>query len=172
MLDKWLQFFLRGGGVLHDHFGAAGPNIALLRAHGIRAVHVLVRDPRAAAASYAKHWTKIDPKGGDLEAFYEAQYIPWLREWLEAEKSGAIDVKWIRSSDVTASPESLRAVLAAVLGADAERFAAQIASATITDANFVTGDPEGWRAIASPELQARMWRLLPRETIDLLELRP
>jgi hypothetical protein len=171
-VPEWLRRFLRGGAVLHDHFGPSSHNIELLRGNGVHTLHVLIRDPRAAAASYAKHWTKIDPKGGGLERFYKTHYIPWLRGWLEADKSGAIAIRWIRSADVTAGPDSLRAILSSILGADAERFAASIAAASLVHANFVTGDPEAWRAGASRELQREMWDLLPGEIIERLELRP
>ena len=51
LVPVWLQRFLRGGGVLHDHFGASYFNLGVLRDFGLKRVHLLVRDPRPAAAS-------------------------------------------------------------------------------------------------------------------------
>jgi hypothetical protein len=167
----WLQRFLRGGGILHDHFGASAFNIGLLRDFGVKKVNVLVRDPRAAAASYAKHWLNIGAKVGSLELFYTEHYIPWLRDWLGADKRGEIDIRWIRSADVTAGPESLRTVLASILEGTEHGFAASIGAAELVAANFVKGDPDAWRAFASPALRKKMWDLLPGEIIERLELR-
>jgi hypothetical protein len=172
LVPVWFRRFLRGGAILHDHFGATEFNIDLLRAHGVQTVNVLIRDPRAAAASYAKHWTKVAAKGRSLEFCYEEHYIPWLQGWLDADKRSDIAIRWIRSADVTASPDSLRAVLASILEADKDRFAGPIAAAMLVAANFVTGDPDAWRASASPALQKKMWDLLPVEIIERLELRP
>jgi hypothetical protein len=168
----WLQRFLRGGGILHDHFGASEFNIKLLHSYGVRKVNVLVRDPRAAVASYAEHLTGAGAKTGGLESYYVEHYIPWLQGWVDAERRGPIAVRWIRSADVTASPHSLRTILATILEDARHNFQSAIDAATLVQANFVKGDPDAWRASASPALQAKMWSLLPKEIIERLALRP
>ena len=172
LVPVWLRRFLRGGGILHDHFGASDFNLAALRDCGITRVNLLVRDPRAAVASYAK-FVFGNVTADELYQFYQEYYIPWLRGWLDAEQRGEITVHWIRSSDVTSGAERLREVLASILGkAGQKRFAASIARSKLVSANFSAGDPDAWRRSTSPELRKKMWELLPSDVVDRLELRP
>jgi hypothetical protein len=171
LVPVWVQRFLRGGGVLHDHFGASNFNIEVLHRYEVRRVTVLIRDPRAAAASYAQFALGAMASKDDFESVYERFYIPWLRDWLDAERTGAVEVRWIRSADVTSGPETLQAVLAALLEGADSRLGLPIDSADLADVNFVTGDPDAWREIASRDLQAKMWQLLPGEIAERLELR-
>jgi hypothetical protein len=173
LVPVWLRRFLRGGGILHDHFGASDFNLGVLRDCGIQRVNVLVRDPRAAATSYAKFLFGAGITGDDLYLFYSEHYIPWLRSWLAADQRGEITVRWIRSADVTSDAKGLRAVLASILSkADQKRFAASIGRAKLVSANVSGGNPDAWRRSASPALRKKMWDLLPHELVDRLELRP
>lgn len=167
LMPSWLGRVARGGAILHDHFGAQEFNLAELRAQGIKTVFVLVRDPRAAARSAAKMEFGDQPTESDIEAAY-LKYISWLRDWLEAERSKKIDVRWIRSRDVTHGSASLKAVLTMILGPN---FADQISNASLACANFTGQRPEAWREAVSPQLRSRMWNLLPSEAVDRFELR-
>jgi hypothetical protein len=170
LIPAWLRRFLRGGGILHDHFGASDFNLAVLSEFGVRDVPVLVRDPRAAAASYAR-WVFGADAALHLEACYSEAYIPWLRGWLTAEERSGIDVHWIRSEDVTSGAESLRAIVTSILDEPSlDEDAAERSS--LVSANFSIGNPDHWRLLASSDLQSRMWGLIPGEIVELLELRP
>jgi hypothetical protein len=173
LVPAWLRRFLRGGGILHDHFGASEFNLGVLRDCGVRRVDLLARDPRAAAASYAAFVKNVLGKISDheIESHYSKRYIPWLQDWLSAEKRSDIAVRWIRSVDVVGGPDRLSRVLSSILG-EIEPYAALIGGVELADANLVKGDPEGWRALVSLEAQERMWRLLPSEIVDRLELHP
>lgn len=166
IVPAWLQRFLRGGGILHDHFGASDFNLEVLRDFGVQRVNLLVRDPRAAAASYVNWVFGARATEGDLASTYAQRYIPWLRDWLVADQRGQIAIGWIRSADVTSGPDSRRAVLSSILGD-----AAHIGDAKLVVANFSKGDPDAWRACASRDLQKKMWDLLPAEIIERLDLR-
>ena len=169
LMPSWLRRLARGGAILHDHFGASEFNLVELREQGINKVFVLVRDPRAAAMSAAKMEFGDQPKEGDIETAY-LKYISWLRGWLEAEGLEKIEVRWIRSSDVTYGSASLKAVLTTILGANS-KFAEQISNVSLASANF-TGQPSDvWRESVSCQLRNRMWNLLPSEFVDRLELR-
>lgn len=175
LAPSWVARFRLGGCVLHDHFGASPFNLEVLKEHGIRRVFVLLRDPRAAAASIVTmaYGTGQSPEAYEklvLEALRKS-YRPWLKEWFEAARSDALEVHWIRSSDVTAGPESLARVVAIVceiVGIDPERRK----EVEIVSANFVTGSSDAWRQKISEKAQAEMWDLLPAEAIELLELKP
>jgi len=169
LMPSWLSRVARGGAILHDHFGASEFNLARLREQGINTVFVLVRDPRAAAVSAAKMEFGDHPKEGDVDATY-LKYISWLRGWIDAESSAKVEVRWIRSRDVTHESASLKVVLTTILGANSN-FADQISNVSLAKANF-TGQPsDGWREGVSPQLRSRMWNLLPREAVDRLQLR-
>jgi hypothetical protein len=169
LMPSWLRRVARGGAILHDHFGASEFNLVQLREQGINTVFVLMRDPRAAAVSAAKMQYGEQPKDGDIEAAY-LKYISWLRSWIDAEWSAQIEIRWIKSQDVTREPASLKAVLTTILGANSN-FADQISNVPLAIANF-TGQPlDGWREAVSPQLRSKMWNLLSREIVDRLQLR-
>lgn len=168
LMRSWLRRVARGGAILHDHFGAPEFNLAELLAQGIKTVFVLVRDPRAAAMSAAKMEFGDQPKEGDIEAAY-LKYISWLRGWIDAEGSAKIEIRWIRSRDITHELASLKAVLTTILGANSN-FADQISKVSLVIANR-TGRPlESWRESISAQLRNRMWDLLPPEVVERLEL--
>ena len=171
LVPVWLDRFLRGGGILHDHFGASEFNVGLLRDRGVRSVFVLVRDPREAASSYTKMTYGARSTESDLESTYSKRYIPWLRGWLDAEKHRQIEVRWIRTTDVISGPDSLRKVLASMTAEAESSLAAQNDDVTLVRVNFSGGDSDAWRRAASPHLQQKMWDLLPIEIIERLELR-
>jgi hypothetical protein len=172
LVPVWLQRFLRGGGILHDHFGASDFNLGVLRDFGVQCVNLLVRDPRAAAASYAKWAFGSRVTEGDVYSVYTEAYIPWMRGWLDADRRGELSVRWIRSADVTSGPDSLRAVLASVLEETKPRLAVPMDCIELVRANFSGRDPDAWRGSVSPDLQKKMWDLLRAEIVERLELLP
>jgi hypothetical protein len=156
LMPAWLKRLTPGGAILQDHFGASKFNLLELHSHGIKSVFVLVRDPRAAAMSYAKWECSGQPTEGIIEEVY-LKYVSWLRDWLEAERSGKITVRWIRSRDVTHDSTSLKSVLTTMLGPS--RFADRISNASLAVANVTGERSEAWRESVSPQLRDKMWRL-------------
>jgi hypothetical protein len=78
LAPSWLDSVSPGGAVLHDHFGATSENLSTLRNAGVREVFVLVRDPRAAAASYVNFvGTETEEPASDCE--YEAMVLSTYR---------------------------------------------------------------------------------------------
>jgi hypothetical protein len=51
IVEDWVREIMKGGCVLHDHFGGRAENLAALRNCGVTELFVLVRDPRAVAFS-------------------------------------------------------------------------------------------------------------------------
>ncbi|HET7803285.1 MAG TPA: hypothetical protein VFL53_03515 [Pseudolabrys sp.] len=167
LMPAWLKRIARGGAILHDHFGASEFNVGALRDQGIDRVFVLVRDPRAAAVSAAKMEFGDRPGEADVDAAY-SKYISWLHDWIDAEKSAKIKIRWIRSRDVTHGSAGLNAILTAILGSG---FTDQISRASLAIANASGQRPDEWREAISPQLLSKMWTLLPPEVVDRLELR-
>ena len=166
LIPVWLNRFLRGGAILHDHFGASDFNLNTLREFQVETVNLLVRDPRAAAVSYAK-WV-YGPQATEDQIFdaYSNCYIPWLHRWISAEKAGKIHIQWFRSDDVTGGPDRLNAIITTLLSAQLH----SIKTATLVRANVSGQEPDAWRESVAPELQKRMWELIPATIVDRLEL--
>jgi hypothetical protein len=179
LVPFWVRRLSRGGCVLHDHFSADAFNQKVLIDCGIRSVFLLIRDPRAAAASYAmlaqEHHGITVSEERILHAF-EMMYLPWLMKWQEY-SGGSNDVRvvWLRSQDVTAGNDSLRTVIEQIVAS--LRPAApswrppDLSAISLADANFVSGDSDGWKKLVSQPGQERMWSRIPAQFREMLELR-
>ena len=168
----WLQCFLRGGGVLHDHFGASDFNLGVLRDFGLHQINLLVRDPRPAAASYAKLGLGKRTTERDVYSVYTKAYLPWIQGWLDAERRGQLTVRWIASADVISGPDRLRTVLSSIFEAAKPRVAVPMDRIELVSANFSGAAPDAWRRSVSLDLQRKMWALLPGEIVARLGLTP
>src|ERR1700730_9038097 len=93
LVPSWVKFFADGGALTHDHFTASTFNLRVLGDCGIRDVFIVVRDPRAAAASVisltANHVLRqtgadVPPEVDEAEVLYTFArgYVPWLDGWL------------------------------------------------------------------------------------------
>lgn len=164
--------------MLHDHFGADQFNRKVLSDSGVRSIFLLIRDPRAAAVSYVLHVQKSDGAPIDEERIlhvYETKYLPWLIDWEDyAASTNDVRVVWLRSMDVTAGAESLRAVMMQIVTSLAPSAPSwkppNLSALSLADANFVSGTSDGWRKLVSKAGQERMWSRLPVRFRDMLEL--
>jgi hypothetical protein len=169
LVPVWLSRFLRGGAILHDHFGATDYNLDLLRKFQVEAVNLLVRDPRAAAVSFAKFVFGLQTTQSDIDHTYSNCYIPWLLNWIDAERLHKINIRWIRSSDVIGDSDSLNTVITTILSTQSP-FVTSAKNVTLATANLSKQKSDAWRESVSPELQKKMWDLVPAEIIQRLEL--
>jgi hypothetical protein len=180
LVPFWVRRLSRGGCVLHDHFGAGQFNQKVLTDCGIRTVFLLIRDPRAAAASFvtlAQEHRDIAVSEERVLHVFETMYLPWLIEWQEfAASSSGVSVIWLRSQDVTAGNDSLRAVIGKVVASLAPVAPSwrprRLSTISLADANFVSGTSDGWRQLVSKSGQERMWSRIPVVFRDMLELKP
>lgn len=178
LVPAWVRRISRGGCVLHDHFGADQFNRKVLSDSGVRSIFLLIRDPRAAAVSYVLHVQKSDGAPIDEERIlhvYETKYLPWLIDWEDyAASTNDVRVVWLRSMDVTAGAESLRAVMMQIVTSLAPSAPSwkppNLSALSLADANFVSGTSDGWRKLVSKAGQERMWSRLPVRFRDMLEL--
>jgi hypothetical protein len=170
---SWARRFAPGGAILHDHFGATAFNLAALRECGIERVHIIVRDPRPAAASIVR-WLGHPLTEGTLATIFTNSYIPWLEGWVQAEAEKRLSIRWIRTMDFTKSAAALSGALRDIIDSSGGRsnLFPGARSAALSDANRLVGDDDTWRAIASPNLQQQMWSQIPRVVKDRLELKP
>jgi len=180
LVPFWVRRLSRGGCVLHDHFGAERFNREVLADCGIRNVFLLIRDPRAAAASYVTLDQKHNGKAVSEELIlnvFETMYLPWLTQWQEyAVSSNDVRVIWLRSQDVTAGNDSLRAVMEQIVMSLAPTAPdwrpPDFSTISLAEANFVSGTSDGWRQLVSKSGQERMWSRIPVLFRDMLELTP
>jgi hypothetical protein len=179
ILPRWLNSFLRGGAVLHDHFGADPFNLKTLRDAGVRNVFVRIRDPRPAACSATN---LSDRKSGTADpasfedrvlALYHKSFVPWLQGWITAASDSAagLRVHWVPHGPSNATGDAARQILSVLaathpaLGAFATNDVAEV------KANFVTGDDEAWRTRISTSGQEQLWERTPDEVKRLMSLR-
>ena len=170
---SWARRFMRGGAVLHDHFGATAFNLAALRECGIERVHIIVRDPHSAAASGVRRSGHPLTEGA-LATMFTNKFIPWLEGWVQAEADKRLSIRWIRTMDFTKSSTALSAALCNIIDSSGgpSDLLPGARSAVLSEANRLVGDDDAWRAIASPNLQQQMWSQIPRVVKDRLELKP
>jgi hypothetical protein len=180
LMPFWVRRLSRGGCVLHDHFGAQEFNQTTLSNCGIRTVFVLIRDPRASAVSYVQF---INGHRGlavseeQIQRVFENSYMRWLHEWEEyAATSGSVEVIWLRSGDVTAGQEKLRAVMEKIIRSLVRWVPGWqppgLSNLSLADANFVSGTSDGWKGFVSKSGQERMWSRIPAHFREMLELEP
>lgn len=178
LVPFWVRRLSRGGCVLHDHFGADQFNGTVLSECGIRTVFLMIRDPRASAASYVQHVHRAlgTPVTEDaIRHAFEMLYIPWLRRWRDyGATSQEVNVIWLRSADVTASAASLRSTIEKIIENLEPSWPGwqrpDLSTLSLADVNFVSGDPNSWRRFVSKPIQAEMWAKVPAETRAMLGL--
>jgi hypothetical protein len=176
----WARRLLRGGCVLHDHFGADEFNQKILADCGIQSIFVLIRDPRAATVSAIALGQKHDgtsPSENHILDVFETMYLPWLIKWQEyAANSIGVRITWLRSQDVTAGTDSLRAVIKQIVAELAPTSPSwhppDLSTVFLANANFVSGTSDGWRKSVSKAGQERMWSRIPVLFRNILELAP
>jgi hypothetical protein len=183
LLPSWLHFFLTGGAITHDHFGATHQNLQLLESAGVRQVFVVARDPRAAAASYARmvlrgqadSYAEDKPFEDLLLDAFRTGYAPWLRQWLDYDRAPhkKMSIHWLTYAEVCREPSAVLKKIGAAVPEYAFAAAAAAVNGEIAPAkvNFVEGDDDAWRRDVSPETIDRLWNACTADMIGLLDLK-
>ena len=183
LIPQWLNTVSPGGAILHDHFWASPFNVEVMRQGGVREVFVLVRDPRAAAASFHTLLQRrnlasaIDPPTREQEicSLFLSQTTARLQSWIDlsVNPEAGIKIRWIDSRDVRADMRKVWTYFVDVLGPSYPAIRSfDIEQMPQIKANFVRGDDESWRAVVSPRGQSMMWDAMSPAMRDLLDLRP
>ena len=175
VVPSWLGMFLGGGAVTHDHFGATDFNLNALAKHGVRNLFVLIRDPRASAASAVRFKIQNSDlcEGFSFEkevvAALHKSFLPWLHGWIKraTETRKDIDIHWLFWEDLRSRPDYVVDRIRQIMG--------NINSSTVmrlsdVKQNFVNGDDSSWRRDLSRAAQGDMWELLGSGVTDLLNL--
>jgi hypothetical protein len=175
LVPNWLNLVSPGGAILHDHFSATKLNIETMKRGGVKKVMVLVRDPRAAAASFARlsgTHSKLAHEQMTLTLLAD-RFVPWLAQWLTAARIGEVGIKWISSDAVRSNTSAVWNEITQMfvedypaLGPHMER------SLSIVRANYQHGDDQRWRQEMSPVMQEQMWAAIPSDIIDEFGLLP
>lgn len=180
LAPSWLNSASPGGAVLHDHFGATPENLATLRSCGASEVFVLVRDPRAAAASTvdfgaSRRGQPIDDAQWTANVLdtYRHFFIPWLEGWIAAASTGDLHVRWIQSRLVrTDLAQVWREVLSALAPLYPSLNSKLDLPPTEVRTNFVHGQDDRWRRRVGDAEREDMWAALSPAAIELLQLEP
>jgi hypothetical protein len=143
---------------------------------------VLVRDPRAAAASAVRLETQTLQAGLPSPCSFEEhvttvlqeEYLPWLRGWLAcaAGLRGHLRIHWTFWKDVRTRLPVVVNRICRIIGTEHPSIG-PFADAAVPEvkANFVTGDDSSWRGDIGETAQLSMRELLDPEVIDLLRLK-
>ena len=172
---SWLGMFLGGGAVTYDHFGATSFNLKALAEHGVRDLFVLIRDPRASAASAVRFRIKNSDlyEGFSFEkevvAALHKSFLPWLHGWINcaAETCKDIHIHWIFWEDLRNRPNYVVDRIRQIMG---NINSTAVMPSPDVKQNFVTGDDSSWRTGLSRAVQRDMWESLAPSITDLLNL--
>ncbi|MFC3226251.1 glycosyltransferase family 2 protein [Marinibaculum pumilum] len=191
LLDEALRLFAAGGAVAQSHLDASRENLDALAAAGIRAIHVHVRDPRQATASWTAHMASeltgegaflrhltdpLPPAGFDqwpldrrLE-WHAANHYPaclrWILQWVRvAEQDSRFSIGFTDQAVLRSAPLTVLRELLAHFGADP----ASVTETALRPAqregidHFRQGTNDEWRQLFPGAVQAWMNDLLPTQ---------
>jgi hypothetical protein len=179
VIKHWVDCVSSGGAITHDHFGASAFNLKVLNECNRREIFVLIRDPRAAAASdtnlsltlYREKPSAELIEAGIIDGAVRS-YYPWIVDWMAAERTSGLRIHWLKWDDLRKNMAGTVArILRNFLPAypAVERF---LAASKVVKANHVAGDNEAWRSAVSPAGQKYLWQTMPTGLAELLELKP
>jgi hypothetical protein len=180
LAPSWLDMFLEGGAISQDHFGATEFNVGVLSSRGPRDLFVLVRDPRAAAASLVHYrsrqaWPIEEPFETIMERLCVERFIPWIQGWIDCSKNAASPIKihWILSDEVRSDLTGTARKICSVLSRRYPGMSGYIEAGAVPEVrvHFEGGDDELWRKNASPQVSGRMWEACTPDMRALLGLR-
>lgn len=182
LVESWAARLKSGGMLNHGHFGASSHNLSILEKTGVNQIVVHIRDPRAATLSYLnmqKRQRVLEYRNIGLHHVFGNIYLPkvqWIAGWMAAEKTLPwLKIHWSRFRDFKDDPWGCAA---GIFDTYAENgFMRALAdkardrrSMEAAKANFHQGDNNAWREHASKRLRRRMWKALPKEVIEKLEM--
>ena len=182
LVPNWLNIFMNGGGISHDHFEASSHNLDILNTAQVKSLFVQVRDPRSAAWSAVQMGNRLKvphPLGSsDHEAFSQTSLVfgRWIEDWINASADGNINVNWILYSDLSQNfSEVLMAIIARLPEAEkiSKAFEHNLTQMEpINMHNHGNADDDAWRQNIPPELALQLWNTMPETVKELLHLEP
>lgn len=179
-VPSWLDMFLEGGAINHDHFGPGDFNLGVLAGRTTRDLFVLVRDPRAAARSHI-HFAppRMSAAETSLEALIEAacltKFIPWLQGWIDLSNDPppAMRIHWLTYREVCQDPAAAVRRIVGILQSDHPALAPFRHCQSVPEIliHRGAGDDEAWRAEVGPAASQRLWSACTPEIKELLSLK-
>jgi hypothetical protein len=183
LVPSWLGMFLEGGAITQDHFGPGDFNAGVIASRRISDMFVLVRDPRAAACSWA-HFTAAPHRAAGqadlpfdrrVEEIFAKRFVPWLQGWCERAKDPGFHtrVHWLTFREVTTDQPGVLRRICDIMGNEYPALRS-LREAPVTEmrSHFVHGNDEAWRDDVAEPTQRCMWEQCPPEMRDLLDLKP
>jgi hypothetical protein len=173
LIPRWLNHVSPGGAVLHDHFSPNDINAETLRQAGIKKIMVLVRDPRAAAFSLLSLSATIAQQQAQALQALTMHFIPWLRQWQAAARTGEFEIKWISSATMRNDPGSIwREIVEEHVGLYPALKPYLEKALELPRANYGHGDDQRWRQAVDEAVLQKIWDAIPADIADAFELRP
>jgi hypothetical protein len=179
LVPSWLNVFLEGGAITQDHFAANDFNLGVLRGRGPRDIFVLVRDPRAAARSQARHLARWRNGSSELlarriERQCLAHFMPWLQAWIDCanDPDQPFRIHWLTYREVCQDPGAILRKIGGVLGADNKAIAAHAYTHSLEEErmHFVEGNDHAWRREVSASTRDVLWGACTPQMRALLDL--
>ncbi len=180
LVPGWLNLFSRGGAVVHDHFAASPFNLRVLNEANWSDLVVLIRDPRACAASWVRKQIARASQTYPGEIIERRivdtalnSFIPWLHGWIDAQQAPALRLHWIKFKETTIDMGAAVRGLLERYRPDHPALEAVIAeSVQEVRAHFFRGDDDAWRENVGNAARRRLWDAMSPQAIELLELEP
>jgi hypothetical protein len=179
LVPSWLDMFLEGGAITQDHFAANDFNLGVLRGRGSRDIFVLIRDPRAAARSQARHLARGRNGGGEplarrIEQQCLTHFMPWLQAWIDCanDQDQPFRIHWLTYREVCQDPGVILRKIGGVLGADNTAIAAHADTHSLEEQrmHFVEGNDHAWQREVGASTRDVLWDACTPQMRALLEL--
>lgn len=179
LAPAWLEMFMEGGAITHDHFPANDFNSGVLANRGRLDVFVIVRDPRAAAHSAVRHAKRSDassPEPLDEAIAKEciANFIPWLQGWIARAQDPAVPFKihWVTHQEIKNDLPGVTRRVCSVMEASHPALGRVTRSNRIEDVgpHDAADDDTAWRTDVNDKWSAEMWSACTPHIRELLAL--
>ncbi len=182
LVPNWLNVFMNGGGVTHDHFEASLHNLEILNKAEVKSLFVQVRDPRSAAWSLIqmhKRQNRANPhqlSRDEAFLYFSNIYGRWIEDWINASNGENIkvNVNWIMYRDISRNlSEVLMGIIAELPTSQriSEMFKHNLAErGDLTSQNLGDANDNAWRENISSELAHQLWGNIPDAVKVLLNI--
>ena len=190
VIPNWVMQLKMDGCVTHEHFNYREKNVLSILGKGISKLFIQIRDPRACLWSLFHHTQKIYPdKSIDFNEYQKEVYVPlvdWIAGWIAVKKQVETSrklvapehpfaVHFIFYRDVRTNPSQVIQEIFEINGMDeysgnVDVYFKNSRLNNPTPDNFRVGNDDDWRNYVSLDMQKELWRQIPEEVRELLQL--
>lgn len=176
LAPAWLEMFMEGGAITHDHFPASDFNSGVLANRGKLDVFVTVRDPRAAAHSAVR---RARLPGAFDEAIAKEcieNLAPWLQSWIARAQDPAMPFKihWVTFQEIRTDLPAVARRVCSVMESGHPALGRHTRTISVEGVgrHDTTNHDAAWRSEVDDKLAAQMWSACTPDIRELLALQP